>query len=276
MNTFNATMASIDGQQTTQVNKNQDRIIEVRGLHTQYGDNTVHQNLNLSVYYGEVLTLVGSSGSGKTTLLRQMLGLETPKHGTVKVFGRSRFDCDYKFLKSIHNRSGVLFQNGALFSALSVYDNVALPLRELHTLNESMIRDLVMFKLAMVAIDAEHVNKMPADLSGGMVKRVALARALALDPELLFLDEPTAGLDPELSESFVELILTLRIEMKLTVIMITHDLNTLAALADRIAVLADQHVVTTGSLKEIYRHHHPFVQSFFKTVINQAKTDNNP
>lgn len=275
MNTFNTTMASVGDEQMTPVKKIRDCIIEVRGLHTQFGDNTVHQNLNLCVHYGEVLTLVGSSGSGKTTLLRQMLGLETPKHGTVKVFGRSRFDCDYNFLKSIHNRSGVLFQNGALFSALSVYDNVALPLRELHTLNESMIRDLVMFKLAMVAIDAEHANKMPADLSGGMVKRVALARALALDPELLFLDEPTAGLDPELSESFVELILTLRIEMKLTVIMVTHDLNTLAALSDRIAVLADQHVVAIGSLKEICHHHHPFIQSFFKAVINQAKADNN-
>lgn len=275
MKPFNATMISIGDEQVTQNNEIRDCIIEVEGLHTQFGEHIVHQDLNLCVHNGEVLTLVGGSGSGKTTLLRQMLGLETPKHGTVKIFGCSRFDCDYNFLKSIHNRSGVLFQNGALFSALSVYDNVALPLRELHSLNETLIRDLVMFKLAMVAIDAEHANKMPADLSGGMVKRVALARALALDPELLFLDEPTAGLDPELSESFVELILTLRVEMKLTVIMVTHDLNTLIALSDRIAVLADQHVVAIGSLNEICNHQHPFVQSFFKALLNQTKTDNN-
>ncbi len=275
VNTFNAMMTSIGDEQTTQNNKPQDYIIEVEGLHTQFGENVVHQDLNLYVNSGEVLALVGGSGSGKTTLLRQMLGLETPKHGTVKVFGCSRSDCDYNLLKSIRNRSGVLFQNGALFSALSVYDNVALPLRELHTLNESMIRDLVMLKLAMVAIDAKHANKMPADLSGGMVKRVALARALALDPELLFLDEPTAGLDPELSESFVELILTLRADMKFTIIMVTHDLDTLSALSDRIAVLADQHVVAIGSLNEICNHQHPFIQSFFKATRRQAKTVNN-
>jgi len=275
VNTFNATMTSIGNEQTTQDYKTQDCIIEVEGLHTQFGENVVHQDLNICVHNGEVLALVGGSGSGKTTLLRQMLGLETPKHGSVKVFGCSRFDCDYNLLKSIRNRSGVLFQNGALFSALSVYDNVALPLRELHTLNESMIRDLAMLKLAMVAIDAKHANKMPADLSGGMVKRVALARALALDPELLFLDEPTAGLDPELSESFVELIMTLRADMKFTIIMVTHDLDTLSALSDRIAVLADQHVVAIGSLKEICNHQHPFVQRFFKAARSQAKTENN-
>lgn len=260
------------GKPTAQDTKANNCIIEVKGLHTQFGSNVVHHDLNLCVHNGEVLTLVGGSGSGKTALLRQILGLETPMRGAVKVFGCSRFECDYKLLKSIRNRSGVLFQNGALFSALSVYDNVALPLRELHTLNESMIRDLVMFKLAMVAINAKHVNKMPADLSGGMVKRVALARALALDPELLFLDEPTAGLDPELSDSFVELILTLRAEMKLTIFMVTHDLNTLTPLSDRIAVLADQHVVKIGNLDNVCNHQHPFIQSFFKSTLPQTNT----
>ena len=264
-------MTSSDDILTTQGNKIESGIIEVEGLHTQFGENIVHLDLNLCVYSGEVLALVGGSGSGKTTLLRQILGLETPKHGIIKVFGCSRFDCDYHLLNNIRNRSGVLFQNGALFSALSVYDNVALPLRELHFLNESKIRDLVILKLAMVAIDAKHAHKMPADLSGGMVKRVALARALALDPELLFLDEPTAGLDPELSESFVELILNLRTEMKFTVIMVTHDLNTLTALSDRVAVLADQHVVAIGGLKEICNHPHPFVQRFFKAVHNPSQ-----
>ncbi len=240
-----------------------DCIIEIKGLHTQFGDHIVHRDINLCVYYGEVLSLVGGSGSGKTTLLRQILGLEEPTLGTVKTFGCARNECNYEQSKSLRNRSGVLFQNGALFSALTVFDNIALPLRELHTLDESFIRDLVMLKLDMVAISAQHANKMPADLSGGMVKRVALARALALDPELLFLDEPTAGLDPHLSQSFVQLIKTLRTEMKLTIVMITHDLDILVALSDRIAVLAEEQVAAIGNLQEISNLHHPFIDSFF-------------
>ncbi len=164
----------------------------------------------------------------------------------------------------MRNRCGVLFQKGALFSALSVYDNIALPMRELRTLDESMVRDLVMLKLKMVDIDTKHVSKMPAELSGGMIKRIALARAMALDPELLFLDEPTAGLDPELSEGFVELIQTMRKELPLTIVMATHDLDTLVALSDRVAVLADQHVVALGSLPEVVGADHPFIKNFFR------------
>ncbi len=252
----------------------QDCIIEIEGLHTSFGENLVHKDINLCVHHGEVLTLVGGSGSGKTTLLRQMLGLERPSCGTVKILGCSRFDCDDSLLRNIHNRSGVLFQNGALFSALSVFDNVALPIRELRMLDEKIIHDIVMLKLDMVAIAPQHAYKMPANLSGGMVKRVALARALALDPELLFLDEPTAGLDPELSESFVRLIQTLRAEMKLTIIMVTHDLDTLIALSDRIAVLADQNVITVGSLNEIKNYDHPFIKSFFMHVPKGRDNNN--
>lgn len=244
----------------------QNCIIEIEALHTRFGQLVVHRDINLCVHYHEVLTLVGGSGSGKTTLLRQMLGLEKPSKGNIRVFGASRCDCDFDLLRNIRNRSGVLFQQGALFSALSVFDNVALPLRELRILDEQMIRDLVMFKLDMVAIGSQHANKMPADLSGGMVKRVALARALALDPELLFLDEPTAGLDPELSEGFVKLILALRAEMNLTIVMVTHDLETLSALSSRIAVLADQQIVAIGNLQDIRHHQHPFINSFFKTA----------
>ncbi len=242
---------------------NKNCIIEIEGLYTRFGNHIVHNDINLCVQYGEVLSLVGGSGSGKTTLLRQMLGLEEPTHGTVKTFGCTRDERNYEQSKSIRNRSGVLFQNGALFSALTVFDNIALPLRELRTLDESLIRDLVMLKLDMVAIDAQHANKMPSDLSGGMIKRIALARALALDPELLFLDEPTAGLDPQLSQSFVRLIHTLRAEMKLSIVMVTHDLDTLAALSDRIAVLAEKKIVVIGNLHEISNHHHPFIHSFF-------------
>ncbi len=250
-------------------------IIEIEALHTRFGNHVVHRDVNLCVYRDEILTLIGGSGSGKTTLLRQMLGLGEPSQGSVKIFGTTHTDSNFNLQrKSIRSRSGVLFQQGALFSALTVFDNIALPLRELHTLNENMIRDLVMIKLDMVAIGAEHANKMPSALSGGMIKRVALARALALDPELLFLDEPTAGLDPELSASFVELILTLRQEMDLTIVMVTHDLDTLAALSDRIAVLADQQVVTTGTLDEICHFQHPFITSYFKSIRHQSDQKN--
>ncbi len=251
--------------------QDQDCIVKVEALHTRFGNHVVHRDINLCIHRGEVLTLVGGSGSGKTTLLRQMLGLEVPTQGRVQLFGLSRQNCSIDQLKNIRNRCGVLFQQGALFSALTVFDNIALPLRELHTLDERTIHDLVMVKLELVAISAEHANKMPADLSGGMIKRIALARALALDPELLFLDEPTAGLDPELSESFVELILTLRSEMNLSMVMITHDLEPLIALSDRIAVLSDQHVVAIGTLTEIFENTHPFVKSFFKGVSNLQK-----
>lgn len=240
-----------------------DPIIEIEGLYTRFGGHVIHENINLNVYKGEILTLVGGSGSGKTTLLRQMLGLETPAQGSVKIFGYSRYDCELELLRSLRNRSGVLFQQGALFSALNVYDNIALPMRELHCLSEEMIRDLVMLKLDMVEVEAQHANKMPAELSGGMVKRVALARALALDPELLFLDEPTAGLDPALSESFVKLIQTLRQELTLTIVMVTHDLDTLAALSTRVAVLADQSLVALGKLTDIIKIDHPFIKEFF-------------
>jgi phospholipid/cholesterol/gamma-HCH transport system ATP-binding protein len=249
-------------------------IIEIKGLHTRFGNHVIHEDVNLCIRRGEVLTLIGGSGSGKTTLVRHMLGLEKPSQGSIKIFGRSYTDSTFDLQKkNLRSRSGVLFQQGALFSALTVFDNVALPMRELHSLSESLIYDLVMTKLEMVAIGSEHARKMPAALSGGMIKRVALARALALDPELLFLDEPTAGLDPELSQSFVELILTLRSEMDLTIVMVTHDLDTLTALSDRIAVLADRHVVTTGTLDEVYHFRHPFIASYFKNI--QHKFDHN-
>ena len=239
-------------------------LIEVNNLWTRFGDNIVHRDINLAVERGEVLSLVGGSGCGKTTLLRQMMGLETPFKGEVKVFGVSLQHSDPDEIQRIRNRWGVLFQQGALFSALSVYDNVALPLRELGTVDEDLIRELVLFKLGMVGIEAAHAAKMPSDLSGGMVKRVALARAMALEPELLFLDEPTAGLDPDRSESFVHLIEELRHELELTVVMVTHDLDTLIALSSRVAVLCDQQIVAIGTLPEIVANSHRFICNFFQ------------
>lgn len=249
-------------------------IIAVEGLYTRFGSHVVHENINLCVRRGEVIALVGGSGSGKTALMRQMLGLEIPAQGTVRVFGEPLHGHDRKKLQIMRNRCGVLFQKGALFSALSVYDNIALPMRELRTLEEGMIRDLVMLKLKMVDIEVRHASKMPAELSGGMIKRIALARAMALDPELLFLDEPTAGLDPELSEGFVKLIQTMRTELPLTIVMATHDLDTLVALSDRVAVLAEQRIVALGSLHDVVRANHPFITNFFRGERGQRALGN--
>ncbi len=238
-------------------------IIEIKGLWTQFGSHIVHRDIDLCVHHGEIISLVGGSGSGKTTLLRQMLGLEKPARGEVRVFGIPLHGSDQSHLRKLRNRWGMLFQQGALFSALTVFDNIALPLRELRTLDEDLIHDLVMVKLEMVGIEPHHANKMPAELSGGMIKRIALARALALEPELLFLDEPTAGLDPDRSESFVKLIQELHKELDLTVVMVTHDLDTLVALSNRIAVLCEQRLVIVGTLDEVVANPHPFIRNFF-------------
>lgn len=254
---------------------NEKCMIEVKGLYTRFGSHVVHEDINLCVHPGEVLTLVGGSGSGKTALMRQMLGLEAPAQGTVRVFGEPLHGRSREKLQHMRNRCGVLFQKGALFSALSVYDNIALPMRELRTLDEDIIRDLVMLKLDMVEIEARHATKMPAELSGGMIKRIALARAMALDPELLFLDEPTAGLDPELSEAFVRLIQTMRSEMMLTIVMATHDLDTLVALSDRIAALAQQRIVGLGTLGEVLNTDHPFIRNFFCGERGRKILENN-
>jgi phospholipid/cholesterol/gamma-HCH transport system ATP-binding protein len=238
-------------------------IIQIEGLWSQFDQFVVHQDLNLEIDQGEIVSLVGGSGSGKTTLLRQILGLEKPARGSVKVFGQDIQQADGATLQALRNRWGMLFQHGALFSALTAFDNVAQPMRELR-MPEELVRDAVLLKLDMVGIDPEQALKMPADLSGGMVKRVALARALALEPELLFLDEPTAGLDPSLAESFVELIQALRQEMQLTVVMVTHDLDTLFSLSSRIAVLADKHVIAFGAPPEVIAVDHPFIEQFFR------------
>jgi phospholipid/cholesterol/gamma-HCH transport system ATP-binding protein len=238
-------------------------IIQIENLSTQFDEFVVHQDLNLEIQSGEIVSIVGGSGSGKTTLLRQMLGLERPTSGSVKVFGVDVHKADSESLQHLRNRWGMLFQHGALFSALSAFDNVAQPMRELRVLPEDVIRDSVLLKLYMVGISTAEAMKMPADLSGGMIKRVALARALALEPELLFLDEPTAGLDPNLSDSFVELIQSLRQEMQLTLVMVTHDLDTIFSLSTKIAVLADKHVIGMATPEEVVKLSHPFIKDFF-------------
>lgn len=238
-------------------------VIRIDGLWTQFGQFVVHQDLNLEVKQREILSLVGGSGSGKTTLLRQMLGLEKPTRGNVEVLGENIGHADAGSLQRLRNRWGMLFQHGALFSALNAFDNVAQPMRELRALPEDLVCDAALMKLHMVGITPQDALKMPGDLSGGMIKRVSLARALALEPELLFLDEPTAGLDPSLSDDFVELIRSLHREMRLTVVMVTHDLDTLFALSTQVAVLADKHVIAKGTPREVIAVKHRFIEQFF-------------
>ena len=237
-------------------------VVEMRGLATRIGSLYVHRNLDLRVERGQIVGLVGGSGSGKTTLLRQILGLIQPTAGTVRLFGQDLGGTGAVAQSAMLRRLGMLFQGGALFSALPVFDNIAFPLREIKRLDEDWIRRLVNLKLALVELETEHGRLMPAELSGGMVKRVALARALALEPELLLLDEPTAGLDPDRSRSFVKLLGQLQGELGLTVIMVTHDPETLAGLATHIAVLAEQHIVKFGTVAEVMAGDHPFLAGF--------------
>jgi phospholipid/cholesterol/gamma-HCH transport system ATP-binding protein len=238
-------------------------VVDVRNVTTVLGGVVIHRGLDLKVRAGEVLAIIGGSGSGKTTLLRLMLGLEVPTIGEVSIFGHVLGACAPADLEQVRHRWGVLFQQGALFSSLTVFDNVALPLRELRTVPKALITELVMHKLVQVGLAAGDALKRPSELSGGMVKRVALARALIMDPPLLFLDEPTAGLDPASSKQFVRLIEGLRAELKLTVVMVTHDVDTLFALADQVAVLADRRLIVIGSLAEVAVQQHPFIHNFF-------------
>ena len=241
-----------------------DAIVDVRKLWTAFGEGdrqvVIHKDLDLTITRGEVLTLVGGSGTGKTVLLRQMLGLESPYRGEVEVLGRPASELGRVGAAS---RVGMLFQQGALFSAFTVLENIAFPLRELKVFPPELINDAALVKLQMVGLGAEHANKMPADLSGGMIKRVALARALSMDPPLLLLDEPTAGLDPNGSDEFCTLLRSLHEELGLTVVMVTHDLDTLFALSTRVAVLADKRVIVSGPPQDVVAFDHPFIKHFF-------------
>ena len=238
-------------------------IVSLRGISTRFGRKVVHEGLDLDIERGEIVALVGGSGSGKTTLLRHLIGLTQPAAGSVALFGEDLRAGSPRARLARQRRYGVLFQQGALFSAFTVAENIAFPLRELGVVHPHEIDDLIAVKLAMVELEPEHAVLMPAELSGGMVRRVALARALALEPELLLLDEPTAGLDPDLSASFVRLILSLRQALGLTVVLITHDLDTIVAMATRIAVLADKRIISYASLDDTLQVEDPFIERFF-------------
>lgn len=242
-----------------------DPIIEVRDLEVGFGEVTVLKNLDLQVRRGEILGFVGASGTGKSVLLRAILGLNAKRAGTIDVLGQPYCRMDARERSAVDERLGVLFQHGALFSSLNVRQNVQVPMREHWRLDKPMMDRLAAVKLAMVGLDPDAALKAPSELSGGMIKRVALARALALDPDVVFLDEPTSGLDPLGAAAFDTLIADLRDALGLTVFMVTHDLDSLFSVCDRVAVLGNQKVLTVGTVDEVRTFDHPWVQSYFNT-----------
>ncbi|MDP9422959.1 MAG: ABC transporter ATP-binding protein [Pseudomonadota bacterium] len=248
-----------------------DTIITVRGLRNSFGEQVIHEGLDLDVRRGEILGVVGGSGTGKSVLMRSVIGLQTPDRGEIRVLGENMIGREEDEAKNIRRRWGVLFQAGALFSTLTVAENVEVPIREYFPyIKEPLLDEIASYKIAMSGLPANAGPKYPSELSGGMRKRAGLARALALDPELLFLDEPTAGLDPIGAAGFDELIVQLQKRLELTVFLITHDLDTLYAICDRVAVLADRKVIAVGTIPELLALDHPWIQEYFNGPRGRA------
>lgn len=244
-------------------------VIQARGIVNRFGPQVVHDGLDLDVEAGEVFGVVGGSGSGKSVLLRTLLGLQKPVSGSVRIEGAEITRQSDRELLAVKRRYGVMFQRGALFSSLSVAQNVELPIREHFPMTEGLLRDLALLRIRMVGLSPEDAAKYPAQLSGGMTKRAALARALALDPAILFLDEPTSGLDPISAAAFDRLVLDLQRGLSLTVVMITHDLDTIFRVCNRVGVIVDGRMIT-GTLEEIVKNGHPWIRDYFHGERSRA------
>lgn len=257
----------------TDANEDREVVIRIRGLKNQFGTQVVHDNLDLDIYAGEVLGVVGGSGTGKSVLLRTIAGLNRPREGTVEVLGRDVFGGRSDTMDDMSTDWGVMFQDGALFSSLTVRENVEVPMRTVDGLSPDIRRHLADLKVSMVGLPYFAGDKFPSELSGGMRKRAGLARALALDPRIVFLDEPTAGLDPIGAADFDQLILGLSRSLGLTVFLVTHDLDTLHAICDRIAVLAEKKVLVTGTMQDMLEVDHPWVHEYFHGPRARAALD---
>jgi len=246
-------------------------VIEVQGVVTRFGSRTIHDGLSLHVNEQEIFAILGESGSGKSVLMKEMIMLLKPNAGKISVLGKELATISFKEAQKLRSEWGVLFQFGALYSSLTIAENIEVQLKEYTKLSKKMRDKLVRSKIALVGLDA-HVGALyPNELSGGMIKRAALARALAMEPKLLFLDEPTSGLDPVGARNFDKLIVELRQMLGITVVMITHDLDSIFNIVDRMAVLADKHVVAEGTLDEVLASTHPFVEAFFKNEYTKEK-----
>jgi phospholipid/cholesterol/gamma-HCH transport system ATP-binding protein len=251
-----------------------DVVIRIRGLKNGFGEQLVHDGLDLDVRRGEILGVVGGSGTGKSVLMRSIIGLQTPMEGDITVFGAHTIGKEETENVALRKRWGVLFQGGALFSTLTVAENIEVPLREFYpNLDAALMKEIAGYKVVMSGLPADAAPKYPAELSGGMKKRAGLARALAMDPELLFLDEPTAGLDPIGASQFDELTRSLQKTLGLTVFIITHDLDSLYAICDRVAVLADRKVIAVGTIDELLALDHPWIQEYFRGPRGRAAAD---
>ena len=245
--------------------------IEIEGLKNTFGEQVIHEDLSLQVKRGEILGVVGGSGSGKSVLMRSIIGLQMPDAGEIRVFGKDTIGAEPDEESSVRSRWGVLFQGGALFSTLTVAENVEVPLKQFYPeLDPELRHEIARYKVKMSGLPEDAASKYPSELSGGMRKRAGLARALALDPELLFLDEPTAGLDPIGAAAFDELTRNLQETLGLTVFLITHDLDTLYAICDRVAVLADGKVIAVGTIPELLKTDHPWIQEYFNGPRSRA------
>ena len=246
-------------------------VIEVEGIVTRFGERTIHDGVNLHINENEIYGILGESGSGKSVLMKEMIMLMEPNAGKITVLGYKLNGISHKEAEELRSDWGVLFQFGALFSSLTIAENIEVQLKEYSNISKMMRDNLVRSKLALVGLEP-HVGALyPAELSGGMIKRAALARALAMEPHLLFLDEPTSGLDPIGARNFDALIVELRDLLGITVVMITHDLDSIFSIVDRMAVLADNHVVAEGTLENVLQSKHPFVEAFFKNEYTKKR-----